>query len=443
VPWSKLQKMTGSITLSTQLLPKTKRYLLAVSGGKDSMVLWHLLWQHGYDVCIAHVNYNLRGEDSLLDEQLVAETAKSRQQQLFIKSVNTKEAMQGSGQGLQEFARHQRYKFFEDICHEQKIDFIVTAHHADDNIETILMRLGRGTGIQGLLGIAVKNEKILRPLLHYTAEEITNYAQEHKITWREDVSNASNDYLRNEIRNLVIPAWRHAQPDFIKNMQANIARWQDVAAVYHVQLAKLKRQCFFEEANNTYRISISGLKKTGFAELLLFEILSGFEASAKQAQEAIKLLEAEHGAILELPRHNIIKVQQDLMITPLHTASVCIIEKDTKHIAFQLGKIIQEADAKTISASSDEACLCMSKLNYPLTLRTIKAGDYFYPLGLGKKKKLSKFLIDKKIPLHKKQNVWVLCSGPHIVWVVGHRIDERFKAQEAEAMIKLILVPHE
>jgi tRNA(Ile)-lysidine synthase len=406
------------------------------------MVLWHLLWVNGYDVLIAHVNYQLRGEDSNADEKLVSETAKARNQNIYIKNIDTKKEIECSGLGTQEFARKIRYDFFEALCTEHKADFVITAHHANDNLETLLMRLGRGTGLKGLLGIPQRNKNILRPLLQYTSEEISEYAKQNKIEWREDISNVSNDYLRNELRNAVIPTWQKAQPDILKNMQANITRWQSISAIYQLQLSKLKTKCFFEQAKGEYRISISGLKKTGHAELLLFEILSDFDATPKQAQEAYKIIEANHGATLALPKHNVIKVQQDLMITKTFDSSVVIIEKQSENVFFELGKITQDQKASIICTSSDDAYLNFTNLVYPLTLRTTKPGDYFYPLGLGKKKKISKFLIDKKIPLHKKKNVWVLCSGPHIVWVVGHRIDERFKAIEGQPIVKFSLVPN-
>jgi tRNA(Ile)-lysidine synthase len=155
------------------------------------------------------------------------------------------------------------------------------------------------------------------------------------------------------------------------------------------------------------------------------------------------MIEANHGATLALPQHNVIKVQQDLMITKTFESSVVLIEKQSAEVFFELGKITQDQKASIIGTSSDDAYLNFSHLIYPLTLRTTKPGDYFYPLGLGKKKKISKFLIDKKIPLHKKKDVWVLCSGPHIIWVVGHRIDTRFKAEEGHPMVKFSLIPNE
>jgi tRNA(Ile)-lysidine synthase len=426
-------------------MPIGKRYLLAASGGLDSMVLWHVLHTLEYKIIVAHCNYQLRQNDSDADEALVLGTGTQRNTTTCTTKFDTKAQMQAMGTGLQETARNLRYTYFAKLQALHHCDYIVTAHHANDNIETVLMRIGRGTGLKGLCGIPEKNATVIRPLLPFTRLQLEEYATLHDIVWRQDLSNLSNDYLRNALRNKLIPLWKQEQEQLITQMVANISRWQSTYQLYQTQVEKIKKRIFFTDADGNHRIAIRGLIASSHQDLLLHEILSDFGASTGQIMEVSKLIDAHSGSTINLPKYRVIKHGAFLYITtsnPINSA-LHIIHDSDKCTQFELGSLHLDVGHFKINTSIDTAYLDAQKLAFPLQLRVQKAGDYFYPLGLGKKKKIARFMIDRKIPLHKKQQVWILESAGKIVWIVGLQLDDRFKVTDnTKQTLRIVLKDH-
>ncbi|MFM2385264.1 MAG: hypothetical protein RL660_21 [Bacteroidota bacterium] len=418
-------------------LPNYGTYLLATSGGLDSMVLLYAMHKLKYKIAVAHCNYNLRGEHSQLDQALVENYCKANAIPFYVKQFDTKQKMQDLGASLQDTARQLRYAFFEELMQQHQYQWLCTAHHANDNVETILMRLGRGTGLSGLQGIPAKNKQIRRPLLAFTKQHLEAYAHENNVVWRLDESNLSNNYLRNAVRNELIPQWEKLQPDFMSNMIDNIGRWQAAHALYKQGADKLRSKFVRIDADGDAHILVKQLGHP-HAEVVMFEILQDYNASPGQVSEVLKLQKSNVGASVDLPLHKVLRHGTEIIITKniAADASIHYLHSPGDMVQFELGRLHCETFSSTDKKPSDSKSdsniemLDAAKLEWPLCLRVKREGDYFYPLGMRKKKKISRFLIDKKIPLHKKQHVWLLTSGNKIVWVVGHRIDDRFKIQE-------------
>jgi tRNA(Ile)-lysidine synthase len=424
------------------LLPNNATYLLAVSGGVDSMVLWHIMQQAGYNIAIVHCNYQLRNADSDADEALVTATANEYGNALYKIKFDTKNEIAIRKKSLQEVARDLRYEFFNSIATNNNINFILTAHHANDNVETILQHIARGTGLDGLMGIPAKNINILRPLLPFTKQAILAYANSNSLQFREDSSNAKNDYSRNILRNEVIPIWENYTPQLVHNMQANIVRWQGVNAIYKKTVEKeIAKIC--ENRNGDIYIAINYLNKLGNVLTWLFEICKKYNFSSAQIIEVEKLLLAHTGSCITSASHKIFKQQHFLVVTKINTAetNIVVINENDNMVILKNStlQIIKNSMPKFDNSDNDIAYLNADKITWPLILRPWQPGDYFYPLGLGKQKKIARFLIDSKVPQHKKNEVYVLVSNNKIIWTIGHRIDDRFKLKpNAANAIKLV-----
>jgi tRNA(Ile)-lysidine synthase len=424
------------------LLPPNATYLLAVSGGADSMVLWHVMQQAGYNIAIAHCNYQLRGADSDADEALVVATANAYNNTLYKIKFDTNNEIASRKKSLQEVARDLRYHFFNTIVAANNINYIITAHHANDNIETILQHVARGTGLDGLMGIPKINGNVLRPLLPYAKQEIMAYATANTINFREDSSNSKNDYNRNALRNAVIPMWENYAPQLVHNMQANIERWQGVNAIYKKTVAKeILKIC--ETRNGDIYVAINYLTKIGNISTWLFEICRQYNFTSGQIPAIEKLLTAHTGSSIASATHTIFKQQYFLVVTKINTAdaSIIVIHETDEVVILKNGKldIEQKVQPKFDNSNNNIAYLNAAKITWPLILRQWLPGDYFYPLGLGKKKKIARFLIDNKVPQHQKNEVLVLVSDNKILWVMGYRIDDRFKLKpNATEALKLV-----
>ncbi|HMP88158.1 MAG TPA: tRNA lysidine(34) synthetase TilS [Lacibacter sp.] len=431
---------------SEDLFHSDHRLFIAVSGGLDSVVLAHLCFNAGYRFSLVHCNFRLRGEESDADEVFVRELGESLGLPVLVQSFDTAAFARAERMSIQEAARLLRYNWWEELVQEELWQAagslhpdhvqVLTAHHADDNAETLLMHFCRGTGLRGLTGIPVRYGSVCRPLLPFTREELKHYATEHGLLYREDSSNASARYTRNVIRNQVLPLLRTQYPQVDANLQDNIRRFTDIEALYQLTLEPLKKK-LLRPRGAEWVIPVALLRQYN-NKALVYELIRSFGFGEKQVEEVWKLLEAPSGRFIESPRlhYRIIRHRNGLVISPAapDAGASRPINENEQEVYFEHGSLVlcnQAAVPAQPDASPRRAQLDARQLRYPLLLRRWKAGDYFYPLGMRKKKKVARFLIDLKLSRSEKEHVWVLESEHRIVWVIGYRIDDRFKLTPA------------
>ena len=426
------------------------RLLLAVSGGIDSVVLCELCKQAKFDFKIVHCNFQLRGEESERDEKFVKELGKKYEVEIKVKKFDTEKFAEEKKMSIQEAARVMRYEWFGELVdssefgvrsHElppsdsQFRTFLLTAHHANDNAETLLMNFCRGTGLHGLTGIPVSYGNIKRPLLCFTKDEIVQFAKENKLEFVEDSSNLSTKYTRNHFRQEIIPAISKVYSQVNENLNANINRFKEIEKLYKIAVGDIKRK-LVKEKGSEWHIPVKQLM--GYNNrALIYEIIADFGFTEKQIDEVIKLAESDSGKYIDSPTVNyrFIKHRHWFIISPVNSAEsrMIIIEEKDKNVLFEEGVIevekLQTTNLK-LQTSNHIGWLDSKDLNFPLILRKWKTGDYFYPLGMKKKKKLSRFFIDQKLSKTEKEKAWVIEMDKKIIWVVGIRIDERFKVTD-------------
>ncbi|MBP7109860.1 MAG: tRNA lysidine(34) synthetase TilS [Chitinophagaceae bacterium] len=415
------------------LFSSKDKLLIAVSGGVDSVVLCELCKQAKFDFTIAHCNFQLRGAESERDEQFVKNLGNKYGVKVLVKKFETEKYATENKLSTQEAARNLRYEWFEDLINQstnQPINHLLTAHHADDNAETIAMNFFRGTGLHGLTGIPAKNGYIKRPLLEFSKEELLAFAKENNLEFVEDSSNQSSKYTRNYIRNDIIPAISKIYPQVKDNLLDNINRFKEIEKLYQLSVGELKKKICKQKGNEIH-IPVNKLMSYK-NKALIYEIIHPFNFQEKQVEELIKLANSDSGKYITSPDNlfRIIKHRLWFIISPVvATESVnIIIEENDKQVLFALGGIsIESISNNKPSTSNDIATLDAKEIKFPLLLRKWKTGDYFYPLGMKKKKKISRFLIDSKLSKTEKENTWIVESKQRICWIVGHRIDDRFK----------------
>jgi tRNA(Ile)-lysidine synthase len=376
----------------------------------------------------------LREEDSNLDEQLVIDWCIKNNIDYFIKRVDTKEYCAQHKCSIQVGAREIRYAFFDEICADKNIDFIVTAHHQDDTIETTLFQFFRGTGIQGLTGIPARNQKIIRPLLSYSKQQIVDYAAKFQVAFREDKSNLKQDYSRNKMRLHIIPQLEELYPAFKNNIANNIHRMNEVNEIYLQQIKNYKKK-LIEQRGKDFYIPILKLKTITPLATILFELIKEFHFSYDQTLQVLQLLERQTGSLVASQTHQIIKNRNFLIVTEKNTQLSELILMDEGNTKIETQDFVMKlksirADKFEINKGLKYCAIDAKLIEFPLLLRKWRTGDYLYPFGMTKKKKLSKVLIDAKIPLHEKETIWVVESNKKIVWVVGVKSDNRFRVSE-------------
>ena len=408
-------------------------FLLACSGGLDSVVLTHLCAEFGLAFELAHCNFRLRGAASDGDEQFVRQLAIEYNKKIHITHFKTKVYITKNKVSLQMGARTLRYDWFEEIMKEYGIKTLVTAHHADDNLETFLINLSRGTGIDGLTGIPEKTDAIARPLLRFSREQISAYAEVHNLKWREDSSNADTLYLRNKIRHDIVPLLKELHPAFLKNFQKTQGYLFQTAEIVESQINQLKKE-FFEEKGDIVRIPIASFTDLVPAQAYIHGIFR--EYGFTEWDDVINLLSAVSGKEVRSHTHRLLKDRDFLLLTEIGNIDNKIyhIEEGQKEIKEPVKLMIEEVkDWK--EKGNHILYIDKEALKYPITIRKWEKGDYFYPLGMEGKKKLSKFFKDKKIDVLTKEKQWLLCSDDEIVWVIGRRADDRFKVSNSTATI--------
>ena len=413
---------------------KEQKVLLAVSGGIDSIVLCELSKQAGLAFAICHCNFNLRGEESKRDESFVRGISMKYGVEVFVQQFDTIAYVGEHHLSIQEAARNLRYQWFDELRKRNGFAYTLLAHHANDNIETLLINFFRGSGLEGLTGMPEEKTgaKCLRPMLHMRRKEIEAFAKERNLIWVEDSSNASNKYTRNFFRNELIPQLQKVFPQAEETLLNNIKRFKQTAVLYGKLVEDFKKKVCEIKGEE---IHIPVLKLMKYKDTsLVYEIIKDFGFGEKAVDEVLKLAEAESGKYITNDKYRIIRHRAWFIIAPTATtAKTFVIEKGDEliHYGNQQLKIKFLAKAKfSIDTSPAVAQLNAKEVEFPLILRKWKAGDYFYPLGMRKKKKLARFFIDQKLSKTDKEKVWVIESHKRIVWIVGHRIDDRFKITE-------------
>jgi tRNA(Ile)-lysidine synthase len=425
---------------SESLFSKNQRLLVAVSGGVDSIVLARLCRSAGYDIEIAHCNFQLRGEESLRDEEYTAQFAGMINIPFHCRRFDTYAFARERNISVQEAARELRYSFFREVAQNQKLDRILTAHHADDNVETMLMNLFKGTGIAGIRGILPLSGNIARPLLFVTRAEIEAYATVHGIGFVEDGSNLTDKYTRNYFRITLIPELEKMYPGAIGNIRESLSLFREAEMLYR-EAVDAKIANLVTRVVNEIHIPVEKLRMVIPLRTVLFELLSPVGFSPSQLHDVIRLMDADTGKYISSATHRLIKNRNwFILVRKEDTAfSVYVAERDTEKIQLPIGTITAStvpntadfiADTNTLVAQID-----LNQVEFPLTVRRWKEGDYFYPLGMLKKKKIARFLIDRKLSKTEKEKTMVVLSGDRIIWVVGQRIDERVRIRPSSRMI--------
>ncbi|MBX9851016.1 MAG: tRNA lysidine(34) synthetase TilS [Cytophagaceae bacterium] len=426
-----LQSFCQHITQNKLFLP-TDKVLLAVSGGLDSVVMTHLFHEAGFTFAIAHCNFQLRGEESDGDQEFVKALAQKYNVPFFLKTFDTLSFAESEKISTQMAARDLRYAWFNELATKENYQCIATAHHQNDVVESILLNLIKGTDIHGFQGVKVKTENIIRPLLFSNREEIRNYAEEKKLAWREDSSNESVKYQRNFIRHKIIPQLKEINPNFEETFLQTGEKLRAVENIFRENTEEIKRK-FSKEEKDHVSIDIKAFNTETEGLIFLFEIMRPYNFKYTDVKNLLK--SSGTGKLIGSDTHIAVRDREKFIITPRKNKTEDVQYISQEENKYQSGNFllkISSIDNKnfTIPSSADIACVDGDKIKFPLQIRSWKEGDYFMPLGMNQKKKISDFLIDQKISLNLKENIKVLISEEAIVWVIGMRIDNRFRVSE-------------
>jgi len=415
------------------LFSPADRLLLGVSGGKDSVLMAHLLYAAGYQFGIAHCNFCLRDDESDGDEDFTRELASKLKVAFHSIRFNTVEYASSNQISIQMAARELRYTWFEQIRQEHDYHYIAVAQHKSDATETILLNLIRGTGISGLHGILPKRDKIIRPLLFLTSEEIDAIVSDNSITYREDSSNASVKYARNKIRHEVIPKMKQLNKDLDLTFEENSRRFLQLEMFLNQEVEKLRNKLFHHTNADTIEIDVDLLADLNPRDLLLYELFKPYHFSETTIQDLVSVWKNQSGKIFESKSH-ILLLDRNILILKKRSISECreiIISEETRSFEWNRKKYnISYVTQEELSFSGDSkiAYLDADLLQFPLNLRLWNIGDYFYPLGMTGKKKISDFFIGQKLNRFGKANVGILENGNgDILWAVGYRSDNRYR----------------
>jgi len=424
------------------LINSGNRILLAVSGGIDSMVMSHLFLQLENKTGIAHCNFSLRAGESDKDEELVREFAGKHNIPFHTIKFETAVFASEEGLSIQMAARELRYKWFEEIMKENGYNLVAVAHNLNDNIETLLINLTRGTGIAGLTGIKPITNNIIRPLLFATRNDIIEYCNKHKIIFREDRSNADTKYTRNKIRHKVIPILKEINPAIETTLNDTAERFTGINEIVDEYILGL-REKISEQKGDLITFNVNLLKSHLHNLTIVFELFRPFGINNLQLDDLIKVIQGKTGGLIVTRSHRIIKNRKEIIVSIADNENKpsCIIKNIQ---GFRKIPGIVSADFTDISdkfiipSDSSICCIDSDKVSFPMIVRTWKPGDHFHPLGMKHKKKLSDYFVDNKYSKFDKENIRILESAGEIVWVIGDRIDDRFRITDSTARALVI-----
>lgn len=422
-----LQRFLNHINTNFSFL-KDEKLLIAISGGVDSVVLTHLLSTLNFNISLAHCNFSLRGKESDLDEAFVIKLGKELKVPVFTKQFNTAQFSKENKQSSQIAARELRYNWFQKLAEQHSFDSILTAHHADDHIETFLINLTRGTGLDGLTGIPEINGNIVRPLLKFSRNEILTFVKENHIDWREDKSNASTKYIRNKVRHQVLPILKEINPSLLETFAKTTAHLKESQQIIEDCIEKVAPEILIIE-EKIIKINIEKITAFSNPKAYLYQFLKRYNFT--EWNDVYSLLSAQSGKQVFSKTHVLLKDRAFLLLLKKDTSpvfnNVFFIEENqteiTKPIQLQFEDVKEKSTENKHTIYIDKQLLV-----FPLKLRKWRDGDFFYPTGMKGKKKVSKYFKDEKFSLLEKQNTWILCNNNnHILWIVGHRQDNRFE----------------
>lgn len=424
------QKISQFIEKELKLASNTK-LVLGVSGGVDSVVMTHILNDLGYNCIIAHCNFHLRGEESNRDENVVFNFGHELNLKVEKIDFDTKTYAKQNKLSIEMAARELRYRWFEEIRQKHQAQYIAVAHHTDDSVETLLMNLIRGTGLRGLKGIEVVNDKIIRPMLCCTRSEIEQYASNNQLKYIFDSSNAETDFVRNKIRLEIVPKLAEINPAIKQTLAETAERLLGTWRVFEQSIEKIKQEITHTKENKLY-IDIEKLKQQADIQTVLFEILQPYQFHSDTIIQLTESLNSTSGLQFQSVEYVLIKDRKFLVLSNRKSAEnieIQISEETTeieKPLSLQI-KTFEKQSTFSVSKLPHLIQLDLDKIKFPLTLRKWRTGDFFYPFGMNNSKKVSDFLIDTKVNILDKQDIWVLTSEGKIAWIVGMRTDNRFK----------------
>ena len=428
-----LSKLQNHINENLPIL-KEKKLLLATSGGIDSMVLLHLCHQMKLDVRVAHCNFQLRGDESDKDEEFVKMQCEMLNVLLYVNHFDTKKFAEKEKLSIQVVARNLRYEWFNSLLINNNYDYILTAHHLDDSLETFLINFTRGSGLDGLTGIPQQNGNVIRPLLPFSRNEIETFAKENNIQWREDSSNASDKYLRNKLRHDIIPVLKELNTSLLDSFEKTISNLQQAQTLVD-DASRIVYRKVVTDSNFQKRINLLELMQLPNYHAYLYQWLEPFGFSDWDSIN--DLATTQSGKQIHSQNHTLLKDRNELIVFPKQESGESLqflIDKDLNDVKFPLKLSFCKVDDISVQPTNtifvDE-----DKLLFPLEIRKWQEGDSFYPFGMNGSKKLSKYFKDEKFSLLDKANTWLLCSDNQIVWVIGKRQDERFKVLESTTQI--------
>lgn len=411
------------------------KLLIAISGGVDSVVLTHLCKESGLKISLAHCNFHLRGEESDGDELFVQEFADALDLEVFTEHFDTEAYAEESKTSVQMAARDLRYQWFRELQRDLKFDYLLTAHHSNDDLETFMINFTRGTGLDGLTGIPEINEGILRPLLAFSRNEIEDYAHKNHLKWREDSSNASTKYLRNKIRHEIIPGLEELNPQLLQSFKKTQQHLKESALLVEDYISAIFPKIATENQDG-YSFNIKLLKTIPNTKAILYELFKPFGFT--EWDDVFHLLDAQSGKLVYSKTHRLIKDREEILLTTIPSEEDNMefeISEEEAVLMLPVGIFHLEEVEAVSEANQNEIFVDKNKLDFPLIVRKWQKGDYFFPFGMEGKKKLSKFFKDNKLSLPQKENSRVLSSNDKVVWVVGHRADARFAVDPSTSKI--------
>lgn len=408
------------------------KLLIAISGGLDSVVLTHVCHALNLDVALAHCNFKLRESESDADENFVVDLADQLDLEVFVEYFDTKSYAETEKVSIQMAARELRYNWFSSLAENLNFDYILTAHHADDNLETFLINLTRGSGLNGLIGIPEVNDNIVRPLLSFSRSQLEVYARDNKLKWREDSSNASDNYLRNQLRHHIVPQLKDIAPEVLLNLNKTISNLKDTADIVNESLNAVAKRAIDKIDEQQVKFKVSEFKKVNNPKAYLFEMFKDYGFT--EWNDVVDLLDAQSGKQVISGEYRLIKDREHLILTDIKTNDLSEeslkIEDSDVSIETPIGGLSFEEVHSVGEPSKSEIYIDKDKLKFPLLLRKWQKGDVFQPKGMKGRKKLGKYFKDEKLSLVDKENTWLLTSEDIIVWVIGMRSDNRFKVDK-------------
>jgi tRNA(Ile)-lysidine synthase len=421
------------------LFSKDDRILLGVSGGVDSVVMLHLFLKAGYSIGIAHCNFQLRGEEADNEQQFVRSLADQNGIVFHTKNFDTNDFAAENRISVQMAARKLRYQWFEELREEHHYDVVAMGHNKNDLVETFFINLLRGTGIKGITGIKSRQNHVVRPLLFASREEIMTFSKEFDIDYMEDSSNLTVKYSRNKIRHQIIPEFEKINPNILETIQENVERFQDAYTIYKRAVEGKKNELTHREGSDLY-INIDKLKVLEESKTFLFEILKSYHFTKDIVKEINENLDKSPGKEFFSSTHKLIRDRDYLIVAnkDLSDQRRYYIDKlvDALHVPIRLDfKMVDNVSEYRIPRNPFIACIDYDKIEFPLILRKWHYGDYFRPFGFDHYKKLSDFFVDRKYSILDKERVWILATGETIIWIVGERLDDRFRVDKKTSRI--------